>query len=67
MFKNLWNLLAWFPHVEEEDAMLEDDVVVEDVLNAPFKGIASLCTTFPISLKLKLLSPNSLMKNTKNI
>jgi len=35
-----------------------------------FKRIASLCTTFItrqlISLKLKLLNPNSLMKKTKN-
>jgi len=34
MFKNLRNLLSWFPHVKEEEKMVEDDVVVEDVFNA---------------------------------
>ena len=77
MFINLWNLLL-FPHVEEEEAMLEEDVVVGDALNvrivrewATFKKIASPCTTFltkiPMSLKLKLLTPNSFMKNTKSV
>jgi len=61
MFKNLWNFLSWFSQLEEVDAILEEDVVIGDILNAlivkervTFKRDASLCMTFltrqPVSL-----------------
>ena len=64
--------------MEGKDVMQDTNVVVGDVLNdltvrewVLFKRIASLRMTFltrhPISIKPKLLNPDSLMKNIKSM